>query len=352
MILVAQGPIPTKKPLDFIRVTQDKSGFETAGKSWQPWGFNYDHDDDGLLLEDYWDRDWARVQGDFAEMKALGANAARIHLQLGKFLDGPKTPNKASLTQLRLLCQLGNQTGIRLNLTGLGCYHKKDVPKWFDALDEKGRWDAQATFWKAIAREIRDDPTVFCLDLMNEPVVTGGKRPAGDWLGPPFGGKHFVQHITLDQANRPRFEIAKAWIDHLVKVIRSEDTKHLITVGLVDWSLDRPGLTSGFIPEKCCQNLDFISMHLYPKQGKMDEARQTILGFRMGKPIVLEETFALECSAKGLAHFLKGNQADLEGVFTFYWGKPLNQLKASKKIGDAILSDWLTEFRAVIPNPK
>lgn len=106
-------------------------------------------------------------------MKALGANAARIHLQLGKFLDGPTTPNRAAMAKLRLLCQLASQTGIRLNLTGLGCYHKKDVPQWYDALDEKGRWDTHATFWKTIAREIKEEPIVFCLDLMNEPVVTG-----------------------------------------------------------------------------------------------------------------------------------------------------------------------------------
>jgi hypothetical protein len=33
---------------------------------------------------------------------------------------------------------------------------------------------------------------------MNEPVVPGGKRKDGEWLGPPFGGKHFVQFVTLD----------------------------------------------------------------------------------------------------------------------------------------------------------
>ena len=352
LLLMGQAQPSTPKPLDFIRIAADKSSFETDGKPWRPMGFNYDHDDAGVLLEDYWDRDWDRVRGDFAEMKALGANAARIHLQLGKFLDGPTTPNRAAMAKLRLLCQLASQIGIRLNLTGLGCYHKKDVPQWYDALDEKGRWDAHATFWKTIAREIKEEPIVFCLDLMNEPVVTGEKRQPGDWLGPPFAGKHFVQHITLDQANRPRFEIAKAWIDQLVKVIRAENNKHLITVGLVDWSLDRPGLTSGFIPEKCCQNLDFISVHLYPKQGKMAEARETLLGFKMGKPVVLEETFALACSAKDLGQFLQSNQADLGGVFTFYWGKPIEQLKASKTIGDAILSEWLTEFRALTLNQK
>jgi hypothetical protein len=39
----------------------------------------------------------------------------------------------------------------------------------------------------------------------------------------------------------------------------------LLTVGLVDWSLDRKGLTSGFVPEKVADDLDLGSVHLYPK---------------------------------------------------------------------------------------
>ena len=38
-----------------------------------------------------------------------------------------------------------------LDLTGLGCYHKKDVPAWYDKLSESDRWDAQARFWEAVA---------------------------------------------------------------------------------------------------------------------------------------------------------------------------------------------------------
>ena len=76
---------------------------------------------------------------------------------------------------------------------------------------------------------------------MNEPVVPGGKRKDGDWLGPAFGGKHFVQFITLDQKDRPRPDIARQWVQHLAAAIRKKDKRHLITVGLVDWSLDRPG---------------------------------------------------------------------------------------------------------------
>ncbi len=49
-------------------------------------GVNYDHDSqgEGRLLEDYWIDEWETVRGDFREMKELGANVVRIHLQFGK----------------------------------------------------------------------------------------------------------------------------------------------------------------------------------------------------------------------------------------------------------------------------
>ena len=121
-----------------------------------------------------------------------------------------------------------------------------------------------------------------------------------DWLGPPFAGKHFVQFITLDQQDRPRPDIARQWVRHLTTAIREKDKRHLITVGLVDWSLDRPGLTSGFVPAKIADALDFISVHLYPKAGKVKDALDTLAGFSVGKPVVIEETFPLACSPKEL----------------------------------------------------
>src|SRR5581483_4409812 len=102
---------------------------------------------------------------------------------------------------------------------------------------ESERWDVQAHFWRAVVDRCAASPAVFCYDLMNEPVVPGGRRPDGDWLGPPFAGSHFVQCITLDQKDRPRPDIARRWIHHLVAAVREKDRRHLITVGLVDWSL-------------------------------------------------------------------------------------------------------------------
>ena len=205
-----------------VAVSPDKTGFvlESTGLPFVPWGFNYDHDESGRLIEDYWESEWATVETHFAQMQKLGANVVRIHLQLGKFMDGPTEPHKKALDRLGRLLSLAEQQRLYLDLTGLGCYHRPDVPTWYDTLGEQERWDVQARFWQAVAATCAESPAVFCYDLMNEPVVPGGKRRDGEWLGPAFAGKYFVQFITLDQQDRPRTEIAQAWVKHLTTAIR------------------------------------------------------------------------------------------------------------------------------------
>lgn len=333
--------------MPFIRVADDHRAFtfENTGKRFTPWGFNYDHDEKGDLIEDYWERDWDRLAEDFREMKELGANVVRVHLQFGKLMDAADRPNEKALAQLDRLVKLAEKTRLYLDLTGLGCYHKKDVPAWYDALSEAERWAAQASFWKAVARRCKDSPAIFCYDLMNEPVVPGGKRKEGDWLGPPFAGSHFVQVITLDQAKRPRPDIARQWIKQLVTAIRAHDRKHLITVGLVDWSLDRPGLTSGFVPEMIAADLDFLCVHIYPKAKKVDEALETLKGFAaVGKPVVIEETFPLQCSMKEFRRFIDESEKHAAGWIGFYWGKTPAELRRSNTIADGLMLQWLEFF--------
>jgi hypothetical protein len=344
--LIADNQPASPADIEWVRVARDQHSFvlESSGKKFVPWGFNYDHDDEGRLLEDYWNEEWAKVEAHFAQMKKLGANVVRIHLQFGKFMDGPARANDKALKRLGKLVKLAEKTGLYLDLTGLGCYHKKDVPAWYDKLSEKERWDAQARFWEAVARQCAPSPAIFCYDLMNEPVVPGGKRKDGDWLGPPFAGKHFVQVITLDQKERPRPDIARQWIKHLVSAIRKHDRRRLITVGLVDWSLDRPGLTSGFVPEKIAPELDFLSVHLYPEKGKVKDALKTLAGFSVGKPVVIEEIFPLRCSIRELDQFIDGSKKHAAGWIGFYWGKPPEELRKSKEIGHAITLAWLEYF--------
>src|SRR5262249_25965770 len=132
-LLLAGPPLPTRAGgMLWVAVTADRKGFvlEPSGERFVPWGFNYDHDEKGRLLEDYWAAEWEKFERDFRAMKRLGANVVRIHLQLGKFLDGPDKQNEAALDQLGKLLQLAEGVGLYLDLTGLGCYHKADVPAW------------------------------------------------------------------------------------------------------------------------------------------------------------------------------------------------------------------------------
>jgi len=208
--------------LKCIQPSIDGSHFIRAqsGEKFVAWGVNYDHDDAGRLLEDYWHNEWSTVVEDFAEIKDLGANVVRIHLQVAKFMDGSAEPNEASLQQLARLVSLAEQNGLYLDVTGLACYHKQDVPVWYDTLSEAKRWDVQARFWEAVAQTCADSPAVFCYNLMNEPILPGADKVETDWLAGAFAGKYFVQRIALDLAGRTREQVAQAWVDKLVAAIR------------------------------------------------------------------------------------------------------------------------------------
>lgn len=347
MVMLLAFTVSNPVELSWITIAPEGKGFVSAQtrQPYIPWGFNYDHDARGRLLEDYWDAEWYKVEQDFRDMKRLGANIVRIHLQFNKFVTSSTATHEQNLDRLGKLVGLAEKVGIYLDVTGLGCYHKAEVPAWYDQLTEAERWKAQALFWKAVAYRCASSPSIFCYNLMNEPVVSGGRRQAGEWLGPPFAGKHFVQFVTLDQDRRSRPEIARQWIRTLVAAIREKDTRHLITVGLVDWSLDRPGLTSGFVPSVIAQDLDFISVHLYPVTGKLQQALETLQGFSVGKPIVIEETFPLRCSARELELFIEASRKHSSGWIGFYWGKMPDELKRSSSLADKITLSWLDLFQ-------
>ena len=73
-------------------------------------------------------------------------------------MDGPDKPNEKALDRLGKLLELAEKERLYLDLTGLGCYHKKDVPAWYDKLSEKDRWDVQARFWEAVAGRVPTAP--------------------------------------------------------------------------------------------------------------------------------------------------------------------------------------------------
>src|SRR4051794_16153964 len=107
--------------MPWVRVSDDRKGFVLApsGKAFVPWGFNYDHDDGGRLIEDYWEAEWPAVEAHFGQMKQLGANVVRVHLQVGRFLDAADKPNAKALDRLGRLLRLAEKVGLYLDVTGL-----------------------------------------------------------------------------------------------------------------------------------------------------------------------------------------------------------------------------------------
>ncbi|MGE0377025.1 MAG: cellulase family glycosylhydrolase [Planctomycetaceae bacterium] len=337
-------------PLERIRVSDDGKRFVGAesGEPFVVWGVNYDHDGPGRLIEDYWLDDWQTVEEDFQEIKTLGANTVRVHLQLPKFMDSATKSNRANLSRLAQLVRLAEQTGLYLDLTGLGCYHKQDVPAWYDELSEADRWEVQARFWRAVAEVCRTSPAVFCYDLMNEPILPG-QEPASEWLTGELGGKFFVQRISLDLAGRTRTEVARAWVAQLTSAIRDVDDRHLITVGVIPWALTFKGAKPLFHSAEVGEPLDFVAVHFYPKSGEIEEAQAALAVYEVGKPLLVEEIFPLGCSIEEVDQFISGSRGYADGWISFYWGDTIEDLEERSDFTGALVAAWLRHFRDHAP---
>jgi len=339
--------LATDAKLGLVHLNEDGTQFVSAesGERFVAWGLNYDHDDSGRLLEDYWQQEWSTVVEDFNEMKALGANVVRIHLQLARFMAAPDRQNKKNLRQLVRLGELAEKTGLYLDITGLGCYHKKDVPEWYDGMDEKERWEVQARFWEAIAKTCAPSDAVFCYDLMNEPMLPDESERASEWLSGEFGGKHFVQRITLDLAGRSRKQVAAAWVNKLTAAVRKHDRCRLITVGVIPWAHVYPNAKPLFYSKEVAENLDFVSVHFYPKQGEVDRALTALAAYDIGKPLVIEETSSLYCGIEEFDVFVDGSREMVDGYMGFYWGKTKDEyLQRKDDIAAGIMAQWLKYF--------
>jgi hypothetical protein len=351
-----EGDRPPNRPsvLERIVVTPDGRGFMFAKsrQPFHPWGMNYGNA--GRLMEDFWDHDWETLAWDFRELKALGANVVRVHLQFEKFMDAPDRANRGALRKIRRLLRLAEATGLYVDVTGLACYRPADVPAWYDALDESARWEAQARFWEAVAEAGAASPAVFCYDLINEPISPSQKREPGKWRsGNLFGGYDFLQYIALDLTGRTREEIVRKWIERMTAAIRRHDRQALITVGLLPWSRQWKHL-SGFVPEKTATQLDFISVHIYPDKDRPDEAMESLRVCSVGKPVVIEETFPLQCGAEQLETFLRASREMACGWIGHYDGDTPDQLDALERSGklsiaQSIYRTWLRMFVRLKP---
>lgn len=340
----------------WIAVNKSGDGFEVSstGAPFVPWGFNYSRDERFRLLEDYWNDEgpdgWAKVERDFREMKRLGANVVRINLQFGKFMDAPGTPNRKSLARLAELIRLAEQVGVYLDVTGLGTFRNADVPAWYRNLAERERWAAQAEFWTAVASVGANRPGVFAYNLMNEPVVSTTRRPAGEWTHPlELEGLRYVEYLDLDPAGRKAPDIARAWLRQMTQAIRAHDLRHPITLGL-PWLLDADPENFPVTPSDVAPEVDFLAVHVYPAAGKVDAALHFVARYRKGKPVVVEETYPMRCSADEYADFLRRSRGAASGWLAHFWSLTPEDLEGKTDRASVLMRESLDAFRSLNPN--
>jgi hypothetical protein len=340
VMLIARSAIG----IEFVKISPDGNAFvlDPSGERYVPWGHNYASVDIMQRLAD----EPERVEREFAEMKAAGTTVARVHPEMPAFLQGPEQVNPQAVERLRRILAIAEASGIHLHITGLACYKIKDRLAWYDALDEAGRWKTQEFFWSTLAQTCSQSPAVFCYDLANEPAASG--KAADGWYMGRMGDVEFCQRLTLDPEKRNGDDIFREWTKRMVAAIRQHDQRHLITLGMLPF----PGSYKAAV-----EQLDFVSPHLYPKSGKVEEEIELLKKFDFGKPIVIGETFPLTCSAADEREFLLQSRGLAHGWIGHWPDKSpdeLTELKKQRKssIQDAIWLSWVELFREVGPEMK
>jgi hypothetical protein len=150
-----------------------------------------------------------------------------------------------------------------------------------------------------------------------------------------MGDVEFCQRLSLDAGARKHDEIMSLWTQRMVAAIRSQDREHLITMGMLPF------------PEaykSAARHLDFVSPHLYPKAGKVDEELKLLERFSWGKPVVIGETFPLTCGVDDLRQFLLRSRKHAQGWLGQWPDESPTMLRRMKSEGTATLHSaiWLS----------
>lgn len=326
------------------KISIDNNEFKNEdGTVFFPWGFNYTNPEGvGLIEDDWFNQDvWETIQSDFSEMKALGANVVRIHLQYHQFMNDADTPNESALNRLKDLVEMAEKEGLYLDITGLSAYRKSDQPSFYNEMTDEERWKTQKVFWESIAEKVGDNSAVFAYNLMNEPVVSVGcdTDPACEWTpGDGLGGFNFVQNITRTAGNEYASTF-KSWISEMSQAIRTQDAETYITVGVLDL-----GTYSQFAID-----LDYLSPHIYPKSGEIQIAADRVIANQSNVPLVIEETYNYNCNVSELEEFIVAIDGNYNGLMGHYFGTPLDELDDTN-INHAIQKNFLNFFIANNPN--
>jgi hypothetical protein len=152
-----------------------------------------------------------------------------------------------------------------------------------------------------------------------------------------------------------RHASAALWAADMAAAVRSVDDSHLVTVGLTSGSLpfqtasavDRNELFiySSYSPAVMGPSVDFVSVHLYPRDAEeVQHAELVLRAAGADKPVIIEETLPI-VSGDVEAQFFDVIARSSAGALSFYWGGTQDELRTS--LEGIVVAGWLDRFIAM-----
>lgn len=387
----------------WIEVAADGKGFVRDGQPFLPWGYNYDRtvmNGRDVLLEEVLREEPGKLDRDFGRMREMGGNTVRLFCQMGDYFDGPGRIRPAAFQQLETALDAAERNRLHVLLVGVNHIRPSAIPQWLKDVDDATLQDHHALFWEAAARYFRGRSVIMAYDLINEPIIPSDDSDLlvdgcfamrdgekfcyvhrllrrfsvrwTQWVHGRFGSPEQLRSAWPDyprpgetweqiavpraSAEDPRFptllechrDLLVEWSLRMRSVIRSHDTRHLITVGALN-------------PPAFAPAVDFFCAHLYPAPQATLEAneaewRAAMDAIPAGKPVVIEEFYPLAFPPlpKGvdvhqalIASLRRATAPKAVGFVSFYWG-PSAEIQ-SNPMAAAMYDHWLQAWSTARP---
>src|SRR5512133_847510 len=127
--ITTPSPAAAPSQLQKVRVSKDGRGFETSrGKAFVPVGVTYFRPGTGWAPQVWKQFDPEATRKDFARLKAMGLNCARVFISYGSFCKEPGIVDPEGLAKFDRFLQLAEEAGIYVHPTGPD--HWEGLPEW------------------------------------------------------------------------------------------------------------------------------------------------------------------------------------------------------------------------------
>ncbi len=223
---------PASKPIDAIKPTNNASILSLKGINYYPQATPWD-----LFGKDF---NMETIAKDFKIIRNAGLNSIRIFIPYDDFGKASVIPNK--LKKLKQILDAAETHNLKVVVTLFDFYGDYSVLDW--TLNHKHA--------RTIVSKFKDHKAILAWDIKNEP--------------------------NLDFNSRGELAVT-SWLQHLVKLVKSIDPNHPVTIG---WSNSKSATVLK-------DDLDFISFHYYEDLNNLDDTYKTLKSNIPNKPIVLGE---------------------------------------------------------------